>query len=300
MPDEQRFQAFWQAPSLLCWHWPGAPGATLAFPPAKPYVAGIINVTPDSFSDGGAYPTAADAASRALAMAEEGAAIVDVGGQSSRPGYTPISAAEEEERVLPVLAAIREASGGFSRRILISLDSDKPGLAEKALRFGFADILNDVSGGNPAMARAAAMHNAPLVLMHRPTSPGRGGLASVMEDLAAMRMSYTEAGLPLANIALDPGLGFGKSDEENLALLSNCRQLLGLGSPLYIGASRKRFIGETTGNPEAARRLGGSLAAAVWAASAGASILRVHDVKETAEALAMAAALRDSCHGAKR
>jgi len=277
------------AGSFNCWRWPGV---VFEFPPAFPYVAGILNVTPDSFSDGGSYASAGEAVARALALAGEGAAIIDVGGQSTRPGALPVSLAEEERRVLPVLTALREALGGSPVRI--SLDTDKPEMADKVLSLGLADILNDESGGDPDMARAAASHNTPLVLMHRPEGDDRGSLAAVTEDLAAIRSRYIEAGLPGTFIALDPGLGFGKNEEENLLILSDCRRLLELGGPVYIGASRKRFIGKYGGNPEAGKRLGGSLAAAVWAASCGASFVRVHDVKETVEAFAMTEALRSA------
>ena len=257
-----------------------------------PYIAGILNLTPDSFSDGGLYVTTGEAVTRALTMVDEGACILDVGGQSTRPGSQPVSLAEEKRRVLPVLEALRKALDSRKPRPLISLDTDKPALAEEALGLGLADILNDESGGDPSMARVAAAYHAPLILMHRPATDDRGSLASVMEDLASLRRRYVEAGMPEDGVALDPGLGFGKTDEENLALLRDCRRLLELGSPVYIGASRKRFIGKYSGNPEASRRLGGSTAAAIWAATSGAAFIRVHDVRETAEAIAMTAALR--------
>ena len=275
----------------LSWTWPGV---TLRFPPALPYICGILNVTPDSFSDGGSYGSAEDAAARALEMAKEGAHIVDVGGQSTRPGFEPVPLQEEEERVLPVLAMLAERLGGKGRKTLISIDTDKPALAEKVFSLGLADILNDESGGDISMARIAAKYGAPLILMHRPLALGRGSLACVVEDLLSLARQYTEAGLPAECIALDPGLGFGKTEGENLSLLSNCRLLLNMGSPLYIGASRKGFIGKASGNPEASRRLAGSLAAALWAAQAGAAFVRVHDVRETAEAFATMAALRNA------
>jgi len=254
-------------------------------------VAGILNLTPDSFSDGGLYPGVESAVARALDMVSEGACLIDVGGQSTRPGAAPVSLAEEEERVLPVLAALREALDGRNPQTLISLDTDKPSLAEKVLGLCLADILNDESGGDPSMASIASASRVPLILMHRPETEDRGSLDAVMDDLSAIRKLYKDAGLPADHIALDPGLGFGKNEEENLVILRECRRLHELGSPLYIGASRKRFIGKYSGNPDAAGRLGGSLAAAVWAALSGAAFIRVHDVRETVEAVAMAAAL---------
>jgi len=286
-----QFSTFRDVSGVLQWRWPDI---TLTFPPAAPYVAGILNVTPDSFFDGGLYASPEWAAARALEMAGEGAHIIDLGGQSTRPGSESISLAEEEKRVLPALEALRDAFKGSKQRVLISLDTDKPALANRVLRRNLADILNDESGGERAMARVAYDHNVPLILMHRPAGGDRGSVASVMEDLASVRQSYQEAGLSQEYIALDPGLGFGKTGEENLTLLSNCLRLRSLGSPLYIGASRKSFIGEVTGNPDADRRLAGSLAAAVWASLYGASFLRVHDVKETVQALAMAVALKEN------
>lgn len=287
--DKMKFHVEKVGGQILHWCWPGI---TLAFPPEKPYIAGILNVTPDSFSDGGRYLQPAAAVEQALAMAEAGACIIDVGGQSTRPGHVPISTEEEERRVLPVLLALQEAS--FAAGPLISLDTDKPALADKVLGLGLAHILNDESGGNPEMARIAARHQVPLILMHRPAGMDRGSLAAVLEDLAALRQLYIEAGLPGEYIALDPGLGFGKIYDENLAILNDCRQLQALGSPVYIGASRKGFIGKASGNPKAGGRLAGSLVAAVWAALGGAAFVRVHDVKETAEALMMAQALMTS------
>lgn len=287
--DKMKFYVEKVGGQILHWCWPGI---TLAFPPEKPYIAGILNVTPDSFSDGGRYLQPAAAVEQALAMAEAGACIIDVGGQSTRPGHVPISTEEEERRVLPVLLALQEAS--FAAGPLISLDTDKPALADKVLGLGLAHILNDESGGNPEMARIAARYQVPLILMHRPAGMDRGSLAAVLEDLAALRQLYIEAGLPGEYIALDPGLGFGKIYDENLAILNDCRQLQALGSPVYIGASRKGFIGKASGNPKAGGRLAGSLVAAVWAALGGAAFVRVHDVKETAEALMMAQALMTS------
>ncbi|MCL1804531.1 MAG: dihydropteroate synthase [Clostridiales bacterium] len=286
------FRAYRTSAGTLSWR---RRGVVFDFPPVLPYIAGILNVTPDSFSDGGSYATVDKAVAHALDMAEAGAAIVDVGGQSTRPGSLPVSAEEEMGRILPVLEALRTAFGDEAYsgpHVLLSLDTDKAEVADFVLSRGLADMLNDESGGDTAMAEAAARHKTPLVLMHRPAGPGRGSLEAVMEDLAEIRRAYMEAGLRPECLALDPGLGFGKDEDENLALFSNCGKLLELGSPLYIGASRKRFIGKYSGNAEAGRRLGGSLAAALWAAAAGAAFVRVHDVRETAEALAMYAAIR--------
>ncbi|MCL2166481.1 MAG: dihydropteroate synthase [Clostridiales bacterium] len=287
--ENRTCKAYRDASGCLRWSWPDI---SLAFSKGAVYVVGILNLTPDSFSDGGSYDTIDAALARVRTMREEGARVVDVGGQSSRPGFTAVSEQEEERRILPVLTALKDLRESGKQRILVSLDTDKPALAERALHQGLADILNDVSGDDRAMAELAAAYQAPLILMHRPAAGDRGSLAAVLEDLACMKESYREAGLPEAYIALDPGIGFNKTDEEDLALLRHCRRVGELGNPLYIGASRKRFIGKATDNPVAARRLGGSLAAALWAAEAGAAFIRVHDVKETVEALAMQAALK--------
>jgi len=238
-------------------------------------------------------------------MVHEGACIIDVGGQSTRPGAHPVSLEEERARVLPVLEAIREAlsapaEASSGTGILLSLDTDKPELAKTVFGLGLADIINDLSGGDTAMAQVALRYHAPLILMHRPKGEDRGGISAVIEDLDAIRRCYETAGMPRQCIALDPGIGFGKNEEESLLLLSQCRRLLDLGAPLCIGASRKRVIGRysdhTAGAARSAAqgRLGGSVAAALWAASCGAAILRVHDVKETVEALAMTAALQSA------
>jgi len=286
---KSRFETKKRADSGLLWLWPEYELA-LEFPPPAPYVVGILNVTPDSFSDGGDFLTVENALNRARAITGEGATVIDVGGQSTRPGYSPVNLEEEKRRVIPVLKAIKEALPGYP---LISIDTDKAELADEALGLGIADIINDTSGGDVAMAKVAARRNAPLILTHRPAGMGRGSLSAVTRDLETIRERYIGAGLQRDYIAIDPGLGFGKDDGENLALLSGCAGLLELGSPLHIGASRKRFIGSVTGNDEPESRLGGSLAAAVWSALAGASFTRVHDVRETVEALAMIKALRE-------
>ena len=282
-----RFQAYVDELSTLHWRWPLL---SLAFPTEMPYIAGILNVTPDSFSDGGRFLSTEDALAHALHMVESGASLIDVGGQSTRPGHEAISFDEEKERVLPILKALRESLP--EGQALISLDTDKADLADLVFGLGLADILNDVSGGDVSIAKVAARHQVPLVMMHNPKTADRGSVESVMEDMSAMQRDYIDAGLPKTHIALDPGLGFGKDEEENLRLFRECRRLLELGGPLYIGASRKRFVGKATGNPDAAKRLGGSLAVAIWAASLGVDFLRVHDVKETKEALWMTAALK--------
>ncbi|MDR1193193.1 MAG: dihydropteroate synthase [Peptococcaceae bacterium] len=271
---------------FLTWSWPAV---TWTFRPGQVYLAGILNVTPDSFSDGGRFLAPEAAWRRGLALAEEGADMIDVGGQSTRPGHVPVSEDEELARVLPVLTALRRA---LPPAALISLDTDKAAVAAKVFAAGLADILNDESGGDIRMAAVAAKYAAPIVLMHRPRVEGRGSPAAVGEDLAATRLSYEAQGASRRQIALDPGLGFGKTLEENLRLLAAGGALADLGCPVYIGASRKSFVGLATATERADQRLGGSLTAALWAAAAGASFLRVHDVAVTAAALKMFQTLR--------
>lgn len=283
----------------LIWQWPGC---RLTLQAGRPVIAGILNITPDSFSDGGRYYSAAPAASReepgaavpgiegGLALARQGAGIIDVGGQSTRPGYQPITPKEELDRVLPVLAGLAKE---LPPKVAVSLDTDKPEVAEEVLSRGLARILNDESGGSQAMARIAARYKVPVILMHRPADNSRGSLEAVSEDLSRLRESYLEAGCAPEAIALDPGLGFGKTGPGNLELLARMRELQTLGAPLYIGASRKSFIGLATKVPFAGERLGGSVGAALWAAQCGAHFVRVHDVQVTREALAVYCLLKE-------
>ncbi len=264
---------------------------------------GILNVTPDSFSDGGLYRTADAAVDHAFAMAAAGADIIDVGGESTRPGARPVPTAEEIGRVIPVLSALR--ARGLT--VPISIDTRKSAVARAAFAEGAA-ILNDVSAltYDPAMAEAAARAGVAVILMHAQGTPETMQLApaygdvvaEVRDGLAARRAAAIAAGIDAARIALDPGIGFGKTLEHNLALLRNLPALAVLGAPLVVGASRKRFIGALGGPPGAPlpdgpARMPGSLAVALHAARHGARILRVHDVAETVQALRLQAALDD-------
>ncbi|RMG47880.1 MAG: dihydropteroate synthase [Acidobacteria bacterium] len=259
-------------------------------------VMGILNVTPDSFSDGGLYAEPDAALRRVEAMLEEGADIVDVGGESTRPGAAEIDAEEEARRVLPVIEAIRRRFP----EARVSIDTRRSITARLALDAG-ADMINDVSGlADPAMAALAAERRCPVVVMHMRGTPQTMQRDTRYEDLigevyAGLERSVDRAlaaGLSDDRIVIDPGIGFGKSAEGNETLLRHLSVLRGLGRPILVGASRKSFIGRRTGEPEPARRLPGSIAAAVAAVLGGASIVRVHDVAPTRRALAVADPLR--------
>lgn len=264
----------------LVWQWPDR---QLILDGRKPKIAGILNVTPDSFSDGGLYWDKQKAVERGCRMAEEGADLIDLGGQSTRPGFHQAGPEEELRRVLPVLQDLLPRV-----KIPISIDTVHPEVAAAALAAG-AHILNDESGGDRAMAEIAARSKAPVILMHWPKEkPQYGNVAKdVTASLAALVEEYEKAGVSPDRIVVDPGLGFAKNIEENLQMLAHVREMRSLGKPILIGASRKSFIGAVTGQKEPALRLPGSLAAAAWCALWQVELIRVHDVKETAETLAM-------------
>ncbi len=270
---------------------------------AGPVVLGVVNVTPDSFSDGGVHYDAGRAIERALAMYGEGAAIVDVGGESTRPplygAAEEISADAECARVLPVVAGIRARSDAP-----ISIDTRKAAVAREALRAG-ADLVNDVTGGrfDPELYAVIAELGGGAILMHmKGTDPRRMQddlrydhlVADVAASLAESADRAVAAGVPREAIAVDPGLGFGKTLEGNLALLRHLAALRSLGLPLCVGASRKAFVRRFSGVSEdsaVSERLPGSLAALAAAAAGGAAILRVHDVPESVRFLDMLQAI---------
>lgn len=259
-------------------------------PLGRPLVMGILNATPDSFSDGGLAMTPTQVAARAAQVAREGADLLDVGGESTRPGHEPVTLEEELRRVLPAIFAIRAAAPGLP----ISIDTRKGAVARAALEAG-AHLVNDVGGlTDPGLARAVAEAGCAVVLMR--SEPLRGDpVAACRDQLAGLLQRAEAAGIPRAHTILDPGIGFGDppgSDvAANLALLQGASSY-GLGRPVLVGASRKRFIGTVSGEPQAALRLGGSVAAAVLAVQAGASIVRVHDVAPTVQALRVLAAAK--------
>ena len=256
----------------------------------RPSVMGVVNVTPDSFSDGGVHLDPGVAAAAARRMAEEGAAVVDLGGESTRPGSAGVSAEEELRRVLPVL----EQLGG---EVPLSIDTSKAAVAQAALERG-AILVNDVTAlrGDPDLAEVVAGSGAYLCLMHMQGEPRTMQEQPRYEDVAAEVASFLEErlafavahGIPEGRICLDPGIGFGKTVGHNLELVRRLDVLLALGRPVLVGFSRKSSLRRLTGADDL---LGPSVAAAVAASERGATILRVHDVKPHVDALTIAAAL---------
>jgi dihydropteroate synthase len=258
-----------------------------------PLVMGVVNATPDSFSDGGLHDDPARAVSWGEQLVAQGAGIIDVGGESTRPGSVTVSEAEELSRVRPVVG--RLAAEG----VPVSVDTRHASVAAACVEAGAA-IINDVSGfRDPQMVEVARGCDAGVVVMHMQGEPGSMQKAPRYDDvvrevggyLLAQAAVLEAAGVARERIALDPGIGFGKTLQHNLELLRGIPALAAYGYPVLIGVSRKRFIGEITGEAEPRERLGGSVTAAVWAVSAGAAIVRVHDVAATVQALAVAAAI---------
>lgn len=262
----------------------------------QPQVMGILNATPDSFSDGGRFADAAQAAAAGADMAAEGAAIIDIGGESTRPGSQPVWEGDEIERVAPVIRQL--AAGGAA----VSIDTRKADVASAALQAG-ARMLNDVSAltYDPRLAEVVAAAGVPVVLMHHQGSPETMQDAPRYEDVLVEVYFWLEeriaaaeaAGIPRAKILIDPGFGFGKNVGHNLELMNGLALFHSLGCPIVLGASRKRTIGALSNEAPADQRLGGSLALALKALEQGAQILRVHDVAETVQALRVWRGLRD-------
>jgi dihydropteroate synthase len=259
----------------------------------RPSVMGVVNVTPDSFSDGGVNFRAQDAIASARRMADEGAAIVDVGGESTRPGSEPVSLDEELRRVVPVLEALEGERP-------VSIDTAKAAVARRALELG-VEMVNDVTAlrGDPELAGVVAESDAYLCLVHMLGEPRTMQADPRYDDVVSEVAAFLEerlrfavdAGVSEERICLDPGFGFGKTVEHNFELLRRLGEIAALGRPVLVGFSRKRSLGRILGDPEATTGpLSASLAAAVTAYERGATILRVHDVRETVEALTVAAA----------
>ena len=259
-----------------------------------PLVMGVLNVTPDSFSDGGQWVDQEAAVARALEMLRNGADVIDIGGESTRPGAEPVAAKEELRRILPVIKALREQSAAR-----ISIDTFKPEVAQAAVEAG-ADIWNDVNAlRSRGAVETAAELGVPVILMHMSGTPRTMQRDPQYEDVVSDVCDFlTEradiamaAGVPVDSIWLDPGIGFGKSLDHNLALMHDLSKIIGLGYPVLFGASRKRFIAAIDEGAAEMERLGGSLAAAMAAAKAGAAMVRVHDVRMTVQALKVQAAI---------
>jgi dihydropteroate synthase len=261
-----------------------------------PVLVGALNVTPDSFSDGGDFLDPERAAAHAATMLDEGAQMIDVGGESTRPGSDPVSPEEEARRVMPVIRRIMTERPDA----IVSIDTCRAGTAEAALQAG-ARVVNDVTAlrGDPRMADVVADARCPMILMHMlgepktmQRDPHYDDVVREVHNFLAGRAEYAvAAGVEAQNIILDPGIGFGKTLEHNLVLLRHLDSLVELGFPLLVGASRKSFLGKITGVEEAKDRVAGTVSANVIAYERGATFFRVHDVRANREALAVAQAV---------
>ena len=264
--------------------------------PRPALIMGVVNVTPDSFSDGGKFLDAGAAIEHAITLAAQGADLIDVGGESTRPGATPVSEAEELQRVLPV---VEKLAGEL--KAPISIDTMKPAVAEAALRAG-ASIVNDVAANRvkPEMWHVVAEAGAGYVAMHMQGTPqtmqhqpAYDDVVGEVNDFFGERLTrLQEAGVSAEQVVLDPGLGFGKTVEHNLQLLAGVRSFTNWNRPLLLGASRKSFLGNFAGHPAAGARLPGSLACACWAVTQGVNIIRTHEVEATRQALRLIEALQ--------
>jgi len=264
---------------------------------AHALIMGVLNVTPDSFSDGGEFFTTQKAVEQGKRMAAEGAQIIDVGGESTRPGADAVSADEELARVIPVIQQLRRSISAF-----ISIDTSKAVVAREALQAG-ATIINDVTGGraDPEMFAVAAEHKAAFIIMHMQGTPRTMQATPQYDDVVSEVAAFLEerlafavaAGIPEERICLDPGIGFGKTVEQNFELVRRLDELVAIGRPVVIGFSRKSSLARILGDSDA--KIGttaASVGAAVAAFDRGATILRVHDVREHVEALRAAQAVR--------
>ena len=242
----------------------------------RTYIMGILNVTPDSFSDGGKFNEIEAAVSQAKKLVEDGADIIDVGGESTRPGAEYVTEEEEIKRVVPIIKAIKKELD-----VTISIDTYKSKTAEEAIKAG-ADIINDIWGAkyDKNIAKVAAEYNVPIILMHnREAKPYKNLMEDVINDLQESIDIALEAGVKKENIILDPGIGFAKTYEENLVVMNNCEVIKGMGYPVLLGTSRKSMIGLTLNLP-VNERVEGTLATTVMGIMKGMEFIRVHDVLE--------------------
>jgi dihydropteroate synthase len=263
-----------------------------------PLLMGVVNVTPDSFSDGGAFLDPAHAVDHALRLVDEGAAILDIGGESTRPGADPTPEAEELARVIPVIKALATQTAA-----VLSIDTRKPAVARAAIEAG-ASMWNDVSAltYEPESLSVAAAFSCRIVLMHAQGDPKTmqqnphydDVVGEVKSELEARICACEEAGVDRTRLLVDPGIGFGKTLAHNLALLGGLERLKAIGPPLVLGASRKRFIAALDRDGPAAARMGGSIAAALAGAARGAAIIRIHDVAATRQALNVFSAIEST------
>lgn len=274
--------------------------------PGNPAVMGILNVTPDSFSDGGMYFNSPQkAAAAALQMKADGAGIIDIGGESSKPGSKPLNSNEEISRVIPVIKEIRK----LDKDILLSVDTYKSDVASAALSEG-ADIINDIYAGmyDPEIMKLAAAKGAVYVMMHMKGTPEnmqdnpvygpRGAVAEIIEFFQERINAAFTAGIDKSKLVIDPGIGFGKTYEDNIDIMKRLEEFTSLGLPVLAGVSRKSVIGKILGGAPPEKRIFGTAAAVAASVCAGVSVVRVHDVREMTQVVKTAAALRP-CGGKK-
>jgi len=263
----------------------------------RPLVMGILNVTPDSFSDGGTFLDVAAAIAHARIMASGGASLIDIGGESTRPGSQPVPVNEQIARVVPVIRAIREQFGAT-----ISIDTGKAAVAEAALDAG-AMVINDIFAGrdDPELLALAGRRAAPIILMHMQGTPASMQMNPIYNDVVHEVIAFlrdriaaaNNAGIEPSNILIDPGIGFGKTVEHNLDLLRRLPELKAFGRPLVVGTSRKGFIGKITGEDLATGRLFGTAATVAWSVANGADLVRVHDVAQMSQVVRMIEAIQN-------
>jgi dihydropteroate synthase len=264
----------------------------------RPLIMGILNVTPDSFSDGGSYADAKQAVQAGMRMVEEGADLIDVGGESTRPGSEPVSTQEQIMRVIPVIERLRSK---LPEHIAISVDTTRVEVAHAALSVG-ADWINDVSAGrdDPEMFPLAASRGVPIVVMHMQGAPktmqDRPSYRNVVEEVLAFLLERARAaeraGIPCTSIVLDPGIGFGKRRDDNLRLLAHLDKLVDTGYPILLGTSRKRFMGSICGETDPHALVSATVATTALGVASGVRIFRVHDVWQNRQAADVAAAIQ--------
>jgi dihydropteroate synthase len=264
----------------------------------KPLIMGILNVTPDSFSDGGKFTAIESALEQAEQMVAQGVSIIDIGGESTRPGSSPVDSSEQFRRVLPIISAIRQQSD-----IPISIDTTCSAVAVAAINAG-ANIINDISAGlnDPAILTLAAQTHTPIILMHSKGTPKtmqeNPSYENVVEDVMSALLKRIEAalaaGIPKELIAIDPGIGFGKRKQDNLNLLAHLSSFVSLGHPVLLGTSRKRFMGSICNVTEPSELVTATAVTTALGVMAGVQMFRVHDVKENCQALDVAWAIKQS------